>query len=174
MAYNMPPQLSTVADKIKSIITPKAPIGKLTPTRDLRGTWVSSLPGKAIQLYGSFKTPGAVTEVYEDGDMELIIEKVENNIAYGKIRQFNYCGYGKSHVENYGTISVPKTCLKDTGFQPIEITVSASALDFGTINFDGGTATMQGSYTTDLMSGTMTLVIPSGTVKGEFHLNRKQ
>lgn len=37
----------------------------------------------------------------------------------------------------------------------------------------GGSYTMQGNYTTDLISGTMTATVPPyGVIKGEFHLIR--
>jgi len=42
-AVKKPLMYKFIEEKIKSIITPKPPIGELTPTYDLRGTWVSSL-----------------------------------------------------------------------------------------------------------------------------------
>ena len=70
-----------IEEKLKSIITPKAPIGNLTPVRDLRGTWKSSLAGKGLQVYGKFTTGPGTTMVYEDGDIELIIDSVADNVA---------------------------------------------------------------------------------------------
>lgn len=169
-----PLMFSFIEEKIKTIITPKPPIGDLTPSRDLRGTWVSSLSGKGMQLYGQFLTAGATTKVYENGDIELKIDKVENNIASGQIRYYNVCGYGETRVPDYGTVSVPKFRIKDTGFKPVQIRVSATSVDFGTISVGGVTATMQGSFTTDIMSGTMTTTTSYGVVKGEFHLIRKK
>lgn len=182
VAVKKPPMYRFIEDKIRSIITPKPPIGELTPTRELEGTWVSSLSGKGFQLYGQFSVPNGTAKVYEDGDMELKIDRVENNIAYGEVRYSNMRAYGDATVSvpGGGTISTPIqiACAPDTGFIPTQIRVSGSALDFGTINFSGGTFTMQGTYTTDLMSGTMTTTISagggSGVIKGEFHLNRKR
>ncbi|MFA5076023.1 MAG: hypothetical protein WC480_01250 [Patescibacteria group bacterium] len=175
IAVKEPALFNLIEEKLESIVTPKAPIGDLTPTRDLEGTWVSSLSGKGMQLYGQFAVAGGTTKIYEDGDIELKIDRVENNIASGQIRYHNVCGYGQSIVPNIATVTVPRTCFPDFGFQPVEIRVSATALDFGTINTGELTATMQGSYTTDLMSGSMTLSVPAyGVVKGEFHLMRKR
>lgn len=174
-----PEKFQSVSDKIASIITPKPLIGNLTPARDLRGKWVSSLAGKGLQLYGQFTVQNSVTDVWEDGDIELVIEGVENNVAYGTMRYYNLCGWGTTVVEIPGegkkTISVPKTCAADTGAQPVEIRVSSSALDFGTVKSGEITATMQGSFTTDLMSGSMTMTFPPyGVVKGEFRLMRQR
>lgn len=172
MVVAKPPMYRYIEEKIKNIITPNAPIGNLTPARDLRGTWTSSLRGKGIQLYGKFATGPGTTKIYENGDIELKINSVENNIASGKIRYTNLCAWGETSVPGYGTISVPKTC-GNTGFQSIQIRVSGSRLDFGTISVSGATATMQGNYTTSLMSGTMTLTTSYGVIKGEFHLIKK-
>ena len=165
-----------IEDKMNSIITPKPPIGNLTPVRDLRGTWVSSLQGKGLQVYGKFVTGPATTTVYEDGDMELVIDSVGNNIASGRIRYTNLCATGQTVAPKpVGTIAIPKQCTNDTGYSPISIRVSGSRLDFGTVVVDGTTASMQGNYTTDIITGTATVTLPAyGVLKGEFHLNRKQ
>src|SRR3989344_8367236 len=113
--------LKSVEQKLKSIITAKPPIGNLTPTRDLRGTWTSSIRGKGIQLYGQFCTGPDTTKIYEDGDVELIINTVQNNTASGTIRYTNLCSYGETTIPGYSTISVPRQCLNDSGASPIEI-----------------------------------------------------
>jgi len=166
-----------VTEKIDSIITPKPPLNGLTPARDLRGIWRSSLSGKGLQLYGKQTLYGSITNMYEDGDIELIINDVQNNIAVGTMRYINLCSWAETTVTIPGAervINVPKTCIADTGPQEINIRVSSSALDFGTISIDGVTATMQGSYTTDIMSGSMTITMPSGVLKGTFNLSRQK
>ncbi len=179
LAKTNPKMFQEISDKIASIITPKPPIGNLTPARDLRGTWVSSLRGKGLQLYGQFTVEGSVTNLYEDGDIELKIDEVENNIASGTLRYTNLCGSGTTIVNIPGmekrTITVPKTCVADTGAQPVRIRVSSSALDFGTFTSGEITTTMQGTFTTDLMSGSMTMTYPSfGVIKGTFNLMRQR
>ena len=174
VAGENPAFLKSVEQKLKSIKTAKPPIGNLTPARDLRGTWASSIRGKGIQLYGQFTTGPGTTKIYEDGDVELIINTVQNNIASGKIRYTNLCSSGQTSIPGYGSVSVPKQCLNDSGASAIKIKVSGSRLDFGTINAGGGTFSMQGNFTTDIISGTMTATISYGVIKGEFHLNRKR
>ncbi|MFA4931042.1 MAG: hypothetical protein WC570_04225 [Patescibacteria group bacterium] len=178
LASSQPTMLQSVTDKINSIITPKAPIGTLTPARDLRGVWKSSLTGKGLQLYGKFDLPGTVTDIYEEGDIELIINDVVDNIAYGTMRYTNICAWGTTTVTIPGeerVFPVPKTCYSNQEYGDVQIKISSSALDFGTISSDGITTTMQGTYTSDLMSGSMTMTyLPYGVIKGEFKLSRQQ
>ncbi len=172
VARENPSIFRTVEQKLKTMITPKPPIGNLTPSRDLKGTWTSAIRGKGIQLYGQFATGPSTTKVYEDGDVKLVINTVKNNIAYGNIRYTNLCSSGQTSVPGYGYISVPKQCTSDSGARPIQIRVSGSRLDFGTIATGSATFSMQGSYTTHIISGTMTMTTSYGVIKGEFHLNR--
>jgi hypothetical protein len=166
--------LDLVDQKIKSIITPNAPIGNLTPVRDLRGTWKSSLAGKGFQVYGKLATGPGTTTIYEEGDIELVIDSVANNVASGKIRYTNMCVTVQSTAPNIKPVTV-KNCSKDSGYLPMAIRVSGALLDFGSVSAGGASFSMQGSYTTDLIKGNMTVNLPPhGVLKGEFHLIRKQ
>lgn len=165
----------TIDDKIKSIIIPKAPIGELTESRDLRGTWISSLSKKGFQLYGKFDLPGSVTNVHQNGDIELIIDKVENNIASGQMRFTNVCGSSQTIAPPpVGKITVPEKCIADSGYSPVSIRVSSTALDFGTFASGGIVATMQGTFTTDMIAGTMGIETEYGIIKGVFNLMRQR
>ena len=166
--------LKSVEQKLKSIITAKPPIGNLTPARDLRGTWTSAIRGKGIQLYGQFATNPGTTKIYEDGDVELIVNTLAGNTASGTIRYTNLCSSGSTTMPGYGSVSVPRQCIADTGARAIQIRVSGSRLDFGTVSAGGATFSMQGNFTTDIISGTMTATTPYGVIKGEFHLNRRR
>ena len=169
---DIPAYIANIEQKLKSIITPKPPIGDITPTRDLRGNWTSSLQGKGLQLYGKFVTGKSTTQLYEDGDIDLVIDSVVGNTASGTIRYRNLKATGTTVVPGYGTITVPPVQYGDTGERPIQIRVSGSKLDFGTINTGDVNFTMQGNYTTDIISGTMTATTSYGVIKGEFHLSR--
>src|SRR3972149_10876292 len=174
ITQEIPAGLRSVEKKLKTIITPKPPIGNLTPARDLKGTWTSSIRGKGIQLYGQFATGPGTTTVYEDGDVELIINTLAGNTASGTMRYTNLCSSGSTTMPGYGSVSVPIQCSAETGAQAIQIRVSGSRLDFGTVSAGGATFSMQGNFITDIISGTMTATTPYGVIKGEFHLNRKR
>jgi len=166
---------SQIGDKIKSIVVPKAPIGNISPARDIRGTWISSLSKKGFQLYGRFEVPGSVSNIYENGDVELIIDDITDNIATGQMRYFNVCGHGQTIAPPpIGTINVPEKCIADTGFAPVNIRITGSALDFGTVVNDDISATMQATFTSDMIAGTMAVETPNGIIKGPFNLMKKK
>jgi hypothetical protein len=166
--------LDMVGEKIKSIITPKPPIGNLTPVRDLKGTWVSSIKGKGIQTYGQFNANGGTAQTYQEGDAVMVINSMKDNMASGTFQYINLCTWGKATIPKVGSASIPKKCVS-TEAMPIQIRVSGTRLDFGTGSVGGSDISMQGNYTTDLISGSVTTTVPPyGVVKGEFHLMRKQ
>jgi hypothetical protein len=168
------PDWNQLFDKLNSIVVPKPPIGNLTPARDLRGTWKSSLPGKGLQLYGVIKSGPSITTVTEDGDIEIVIDDVTNGIATGKVRYTNLNVTAVTSAPKIKTITV-KGGQKDSGYLPLTIRVSSSALDFGSQTVNGVKITMQGTYTTDIMTGSMMAnMFPYGVIKGVFHLMRKQ
>jgi hypothetical protein len=166
--------VALVNKKISEIIAIKPPIGNITPTRDLAGsTWVSSLQGKGFQLYGDFSQDGAAVSVYEYGDIELVIESVDGNTGHGKIRYSNMRSIAETSAAGQkfssGEIAGP-----DSGYQPLDMQISGTRIDFGLLNTGEITCTMVGNYTTDIMTGTMTATTPYGVIKGEFNLMRRK
>ena len=150
------PDLATLVDqRLRDIGIPVPPIGNITPARDLRGTWSSSITGKGFQLYGTGTAPqGGTVRVYVEADVILRIDQVENNVATGAARWLNHTTYGEvTGVPSVGTIPIPRQTLPDTGFQPMSFRVTGSAIDFGTVMTGGAVATMQGSFTEDLLTG---------------------
>ena len=114
----------------------------------------------------------ATTKIYEAGDMELIFDSVKGNTASGKIRLFNFCVSGETIAAGI-TTAIPEYCTEDSGYVPMMAKVSGNELDFGTAVIKGVTTSMQGSYTADTMTGTMTIdLLPFGVLKGEFNLSR--
>ena len=154
IAIEKPLMFDSVTDKVDSIQVGKPPIGDLTPARDLTGAWDSSLKGKGFQLYGEFVVAEMTTKVYEEGDIEILIESVVDNVAYGRARFYNVTVYGQG-TGPAGTVTLPGTKMAETGLQPIQIRVSGSRLDFGSFSIAGTTGTMQGNFVTDIISGTM-------------------
>lgn len=167
---------SFIREKLNTFSEFKSPLSSgLTPARDLRGTWKSSLIGKGIEVNGTFTTGPGTTTVHENGDMELIIDSVINNTASGRLRYSDLCVTAQTVMPKpLPSITVPKTCTKDSGYSPITMQIIGSRIIFETANVAGATVTMQGNFTTDIMSGTTTVTLPGyGTLIGEFHLNRK-
>lgn len=150
------PDIATLIDeRLRAIGITTAPIGNITPARDLRGTWSSSTSGKGIQLYGTGTAPqGGTVRVYAEADMVIRVDRVQDNIATGAARLLNYRLYGEvTGVPSVGTIAIPPQTLPDTNFQPMEFRVTGSALDFGAVAVGGATAGLQGSFTEDFITG---------------------
>jgi len=170
------PILNLIEQKLSMIHTPKPPIGNLTQARDITGTWKSSLPGKGIQLYSKLANSVNTISTYKEGDMELTIDPAVNNVALCKIRYTNLKTWGVIVMPNplgkgNVTTNVPTQNLPDEEINT-QINISSSHLDF--VNFAAGGVrySMQGNYTTDIISGTITADAGGGTLKGEFHLMR--
>ena len=172
------PDLPEVIDaRLRSIGITSSPIGDITPARDLRGTWASSLSGKGVQLYGTGTAPqGGTVRVYVEADWVLRVDAVEGNVARGVVRVLNYTYYGEvTGVPGVGTIAIPRQKLPDTDFQPTSFRVTGSALDFGSVAVGGAVAIVQGSFTEDLIHGWGGGTIAGFeniSVKTEIHLTR--
>jgi len=140
------------------------------------GTWVSANPGQAIYLFGQFKTPGdALTTIYEQGDMELMIDKVEKDSVSGTMRISNFCASGFTTAPVVGEVIIPKTCVPDSGTNPIKIPINDYKLEFGTVKVGDITADMSGAIANDVIYGTMTIKYqPYGDIKGTFMLQRQK
>lgn len=162
-----------IEEKLNGIITPTPPIGIAPAVRDIRGTWKSALSGKGMQIYGKIVAGPSITTLYEDGDMEIVIDAVNGNVASGTIRYTNMCVTSLTTAPKIQPINL-KQCFADTGYRPLTIRIDGPALDFGTVIVQGATVTMRGTYLTNIMTGSMTVTMPGyGEMKGEFHLMRK-
>lgn len=164
-------------DRLRSIGITSPAIGDITPARDLRGTWVSSLSGKGVQLYGTGTAPqGGTVRVYAEADWVLRVDTVKDNVATGVVRMLNYTLYGEvTGVPGVGTIPIPRQTLPDTDFQPTSFRVSGSSLDFGSIAVGGAAAIVQGSFTEDAIlgwGGGTIAGFDNISVKTEIHLTR--
>lgn len=163
-----------IDDKLNSIQVAKPPVGNITPARDLTGAWDSSLRGKGFQLYGEFRAADTVTKAYEEGDIELYIDRIEGNTAYARMRFYNVTAWAQTTGPE-GTVTLPKSALPDTGLKETPIRITGSALDFGSFSIAGATGTMQGSFTTDIITARLSTAFPPyGDIKGEVHLSRRR
>ena len=161
-----------IDEKLHSIHIPLPQIGIFAPDLGLVGTWKSSTAGKGLELFGEFTTGPIYTTVYEDGDIEIIINSVKGNTASGEIRYPKLCASATTTAPKMKPITVSK-CADDSGYLPLSISVSKNTLYFNTVIVNGAKVTMQGTYSTDVMTGSMMAnVLPYGVIKGVFNLNR--
>ena len=162
--------------------------GGLSPGRDLRGTWVSPLSGKGYQLTGRLVQGTATGALSEHGDIRLQITKV---VAEKAGVTTGYKAYGTmtfSKLVLVETVTV-KTAKGAKKFPPqtiaqggaaatsrVVLSVSGTRLHVAFAAAWARTVTMQGTFTSDLMRGTMTKQYAGGgaktTLSGQFHLVR--
>src|ERR1035437_593819 len=58
---------------------------------NLVGNWVSVVEGKGMQGSGKITIFNTTNQINVSGDISLVIEKVEDNVAYGTITYNNLC-----------------------------------------------------------------------------------
>jgi len=169
----------------------------LSPARDLRGTWFSSLQGKGYQVAGELSVAGSGTaQIVENGNIRLVIKSV---VAQKVGTTTMYRAHGTitlSLKELVETVTVTtakgpkrfppqKIPVNAAGASsPVVLNVSSSRVNLPPVKIAGATISLAGSFTTDLMSGTMTQTIGgssgipgiAGTLlrplRGSFHLMR--
>lgn len=56
---------------------------------DMLGMWVSTTPGKGFEVDANVKTDDQVLPIQVAFDVEMVIERMEGNIAVGTMRMFN-------------------------------------------------------------------------------------
>lgn len=135
-----------------------------TSSDELVGAWASSVQGKGMQGSGKVVFQGTSYQINFTGDVNLNIQKVENNVGTGTIAFSNLC------LTTTG-VNKKAQCLKS-------YTESAVMQIVGnTINFTGQTVlganlSLTGIYTNDSISGTFVRTSTSGKINGTFDLIR--
>ena len=162
--------------------------GGLSPGRDLRGTWASPLSGKGYQLTGRLVQGPATGALSEHGDIRLQITKV---VAEKVGVTTDYKAYGTmtfSKLVLTETVTVatakglktspPQTIVQGgaTAKSRVVLSVSGTRLHVAFIAPWARAVTMQGTFTSDLMRGTLTKQYAGPgaktTLSGQFQLVR--
>ena len=143
----------------------------LAPARDLRGVWASAIWGQGMQLSGTTKTADGSSSIQSNGDIEIKIDRVENGVAYGTVHYFNMSMSGQT-VTPMQTITIPKFHTKDSDPTDVQIKIDGSHCSYGPIIVGDTTSTMQGNFSENIISGTLTLTSSYGPINGTFNLKR--
>jgi len=148
---------ATSAANISTASTPNS-----TSTSELIGTWVSAVSGKGMQGLGKITFSGTAYQIGFTGDINLVIEKVENNLGTGTITFSNLC---------LTTDAKPAQCIK-TYSQPAVMQISGNTINYTGPTMLGASLSLSGTYTNDSISGTFTRTSSSGKINGTFNLAR--
>ena len=146
-----------------------------TQKKSLAGTWDSSVKGKGMQGSGEIITANANTKINVTGDVNLVIEKVENNIASGTISYNNVCYTLVISMPGKSDISEPSKCISISSKQ-IEAKITDNTISSGGNSDDNDNVSLLGNYTNNTISGTFTKTISVGKfdekISGTFNLAR--
>jgi hypothetical protein len=144
------------------------------PANELIGTWVSADQGKGLQGTGKFVTTRATTQIDVYSDVNVVIQKVENNVAIGTLTYIDLCTTAIITPTGKTAITEQPRCTKKDS-QPVELQIGDNnKLNFKGKNAIGADISFTGSYTNDAVSGTFTWASTSGEIKGTFDLVRSK
>lgn len=128
----------------------------------LMGTWVSATPSKGMEGSGKITFRGTAYQVTFVGDINLKIEKVENNTGTGVITFSNLC---------LTTTTQPAQCVK-TYTEPAVMQISGNTIKYTGQTVLGANISLTGTFTNNSMSGTFIRTSTAGTTNGTFNLVR--
>ncbi len=140
------------------------------PTSNFVGTWTSAVPGKGMQASGNFQISGFAGTVTMTGDVTVVIQRVENNIAYGTLAYSNLCTTATVLAPGKAPVVRQPDCISS---QPkaIQLQLSGNTMSFaGPTLVAGGTVTFTGTYSNDSASGTFKRSSSYGELDGTFSL----
>ena len=150
------PTASTSATSVKNSIS----------TNGLVGTWISSTQGKGMQGSGKVAFHGTTYQINFTGDVNLVIQKVEDNTGTGNITFSNLC-------LTVSGINKPAQCMKSYN-EPVAMQISGNNIKYTGPTVLGASISLAGTYTNDSITGTFTRTSTSGTNTGTFSLIREK
>ena len=137
----------------------------------LIGTWDSSTPGKGMQGSGKAGLNGITYQLSLAGDVNLVLNQVENNTGTGTITFNNVCVSGTKTLPGKPAVAIKEQCVK-TYSQPAVMQIDGNKITYSGQSQLGADITLTGTYTGDSMTGTFVRTSTSGSINGTFDLTR--
>jgi hypothetical protein len=160
-------QNTTNTSTTNTVATKTNPIS----TSGLIGTWVSSVPKKGMQGSGKGTLNGTNYKINFTGDINLVVQKVENNVGTGTITFSNLCLVATVTTPGKPDVVRPAQCLKSYT-EPAVMQINGNAIKYTGPTVLGASISLTGTYTNDSFSGTFERTSTSGTANGTFDLTR--
>lgn len=154
-----------------SVPTESAVVSTPTPNSDLIGTWVSSVKGKGMQGSGKIAIGGVATEINFTGDVNLVVQQVENNTGTGEITFTNLCGSKVTSIPGKPDVIGPPQCISSNSL-PAVMQIAGNTITYTGKSILGADISLSGTYSGDSMSGTFTRTSTAGNITGTFNLAR--
>ncbi len=146
-------------------------LGGSKSSKSLVGTWTSSVSGKGLEGAGTITTAHTVTKLTATGDVNLVIQEVENGVAIGTITYSNLCLTAAVSVSGRAAVTEPAKCV-NVDSKSVQAQITGNAITFGGTTVLGGTVLFTGTYSNDTISGTFKQTSSYGEVDGTFSLMR--
>lgn len=140
-----------------------------TSDNGLVGTWISSTKGKGMQGSGKVTYNGTAYKVDFTGDINLAVQKVENNVGTGTITFSNLCLVATISVPGKSDVKRPAQCLKSYT-EPAVMQINGNNIKYEGQTVLGASISLTGTYTNDSFSGTFVRTSTAGTTNGTFNL----
>lgn len=150
----------TSSSQQASVANNNAP-AHLPKISDFTGTWVSVEAGKGIQATGEFTLGKTTSQITLSGDVQVVIQKIENNVASGTVAYNNVC---------YTTSTDKQPKCVNISAKPVELQINGDKLTFNGPTSTGGTDSFNGTYADGVVSGTFTREGPYGKLSGTFSM----
>ncbi len=151
--------------------TPDMSVVEQTPDNGLIGTWTSSVKDKGMEGSGKVAIRGTAAQVKLTSDVDLVIQKVENNTADGTITFNNSCLASTISVPGKPDVVEPAQCLS-LATRPASLQIDGDKISYTGKSDLGADISLTGTYTNDSISGTFTRTGTSGVINGTFSLVR--
>ena len=164
-----PAESATVATSTTSTATTSATTSAATD--GLVGTWGSAEAGKGVQGSGKVTISGTSYQISLDGDVNLVIQKVENGAAVGTIAYNNLCLTTVVTAPGKAPVTKPAQCVSSPAI-PATIQINGSTLTFTGKSQLGSDISFSGNFANGKITGTFTRMSSYGKVSGSFDLVR--
>ena len=173
------PQTASIANTLGEKVpapesnAPEAAAANSNSANGLVGTWVSATQSKGMQGSGKITLRGTVYKIDMTGDVDLVIQKVENNTSTGTITFNNFCLTTTISVPGKPDVIEPAQCLNGNS-RPATMQISGNTINYSGKSDLGADINLAGTYTNDSMSGTFVRTSSSGKINGTFSLVRSK
>lgn len=138
----------------------------------LVGKWVSATAGKGMQASGKFTISKSTALIDLSGDVTLVIEQIQDNVASGTLAYSNVCSKVIVTTPGKSPYSRSPQCFSVDNI-PVSSQIKGNSINFeGTTNA-GGKVTFSGVYSNDTLSGTFSRDSQYGQLNGTFSLHRQ-
>jgi hypothetical protein len=152
-------------------------VAKKNLPENLVGNWVSTVSGKGLQGSGKMTIFNTSNQIDVASDINLTIDKVENNIAYGTVTYNNFCyTTAKITAGKAAAASAPK-CTSGIS-KTIQTQITGNKMTFGAQSILGVDLAYEADFTDSAITGTFSR---TGTnqkidenISGTFNLVRAQ